>query len=287
MGALKQKLKMAEDFNFSWDTFSEHTNELISELYSTGRFADITLVTDDQIQFKAHRFVLSACSSVFRNILDGDSNQTCIYLRGIGQHEIQSLLQFMYLGEATFKQERMAEFLNVAKDLDIKDIGQQQIDNGIFQVEEDKSEKVQDMASNEFVHEGSVKKEKKVKIFSCSKCDYKATSLSSRQRHEMAVHENVVFPCKLCDFRTSRRDNLKTHVRSMHDGVKYACTSCEYKASRYTNLASHIKLIHKGIRITCAECSKNFKKQISLRNHMKKKHNFEKEGKEIPEEIKC
>ena len=35
-------------------------------------FADVTLVTDDEKNFKAHRIILSAYSSVLKNILQFD-----------------------------------------------------------------------------------------------------------------------------------------------------------------------------------------------------------------------
>ena len=37
---------------------------------------------------------------------------------------MKSILQFLYLGQATFYQDRMNEFLNVAKSLEIKEISE-------------------------------------------------------------------------------------------------------------------------------------------------------------------
>ena len=45
-----------------------------------------------------------------------------IYLRGIQHEEIESILEFMYLGEATVQQERMEEFLKVGQSLEIKEL---------------------------------------------------------------------------------------------------------------------------------------------------------------------
>ena len=85
--------------------------------------SDVTLVSDDQTQFKAHKIVLSACSPVFEKIIESNPIQhPLIYLRGIKSHELESILQFMYLGEGRFYQERMGEFFKVAKDLQVKDI---------------------------------------------------------------------------------------------------------------------------------------------------------------------
>ena len=44
-------------------------------------------------------------------------------------HEI---LQFMYLGEATFYQDRINEFLNVARSLDIKEISKENLETKKF-----------------------------------------------------------------------------------------------------------------------------------------------------------
>ena len=115
---------MAEKFNLTWHTFHTHSNDLLSDLYNSGNFADVTLIADDQTQFKCHKFVLSACSSVFRNILKVDSRSPLIYLRGIAREEMEVMLQFMYLGEASIYQERMNVFLAVAKDLELKEMGQ-------------------------------------------------------------------------------------------------------------------------------------------------------------------
>ena len=64
------------------------------------------------------------CWSLFKNIITSklSNNTSVIYLRGIQHQEMESILEFMYLGSATFYQERMNEFLNVAKSLEIKEI---------------------------------------------------------------------------------------------------------------------------------------------------------------------
>ena len=74
---------MSEKCNLSWHTFQTHTNELLSELHTSSSFSDVTLVCADQTQFKAHKFVLSACSSVFRNILgSNDINKSPNFVSG-------------------------------------------------------------------------------------------------------------------------------------------------------------------------------------------------------------
>ena len=114
---------MAENYTLDWQTFTDHLQLMFKDLYEEGKHSDVTLVCDDQTQFKAHKIVLSACSPVFKKIIDNNPSQhPLIYLRGIQSYEMESILQFMYLGEGKFYYERMAEFIKVAKDLEVKEI---------------------------------------------------------------------------------------------------------------------------------------------------------------------
>ena len=114
---------MTDKYTLNWQTFSEHLQLMLKDLYEEKSNSDVTLVCDDQIQFKAHKIVLSACSPVFKKIIDSNlSQEPLIYLRGIQSYEMESILEFMYFGEGKFYYERMGEFIKVAKDLEVKEI---------------------------------------------------------------------------------------------------------------------------------------------------------------------
>ena len=91
-----------EKYNLNWHTYSDHLREMLHEMMKSNELTDVTLVCDDKRQFKAHKIVLSACSSVFKSIFN-DLPQNCpvIYLKGIQHQEMESLLEFMYLGIST------------------------------------------------------------------------------------------------------------------------------------------------------------------------------------------
>ena len=115
-----------EKYNLTWRTYTDHLRGMLHEMMKSEELTDVTLVCDDKKQFRAHRVVLSACSSVFESIIDElPGNNSVIYLRGIQHQEMESILEFMYLGVATFYQERMKEFLHVAKNLEIKEISKE------------------------------------------------------------------------------------------------------------------------------------------------------------------
>merc|ERR550517_1893384 len=122
---------------------------LLQDLYREGGYTDVTLVSDDQTQFKAHKIVLSACSPVFKKIIDSNPSQhPLIYLRGIQSYEMESILQFMYLGEGKFYHERMREFIKVAQDLEVKDIS-----DGVELPSEEAEETVEENIPKEEIEE--------------------------------------------------------------------------------------------------------------------------------------
>ena len=66
-------MQQQEKCTLTWQTYSDHLREAMREMISTSEFADVTLVTDDKQQIRAHRNILSAASPVFKNILQVDS----------------------------------------------------------------------------------------------------------------------------------------------------------------------------------------------------------------------
>ena len=112
-----------EKYSLTWQTYSDHLRSMMKELMMNEDFADVTLVTEDKKQIKANINILSACSPIFKDILKRDKDaKQIMYLRGIQYTEMESIMQFIYLGEATFYEERMDEFLAVAKSLEIKEL---------------------------------------------------------------------------------------------------------------------------------------------------------------------
>ena len=104
-------------------SFSKQLQTMFVELYKKENYCDVTLVCDDKTQFEVHKIVITTWSQVFKEIIDiNPSHNLLIYLRGIQHQEMESLLQFMYLGECIFSEERFEQMMKVAEDLEIKDL---------------------------------------------------------------------------------------------------------------------------------------------------------------------
>ena len=88
-----------------WKVSSSDLVSNLSDLFTDTNSADVTLVSDDQIKFEAHKLVLSASSPVLKNLFLGNLHpHPLIYLRGVQQEELASILEFMYCGEAAVYQ---------------------------------------------------------------------------------------------------------------------------------------------------------------------------------------
>ena len=112
-----------EKYSLTWHTYSDHLKSMMKELMMNEDFSDVTLVTEDKKHIKANINILKTCSPVFNDILKKEKNSNQImYLRGVQFSEMESIMQFIYLGEATFYDERIDEFLAVAKSLEIKEL---------------------------------------------------------------------------------------------------------------------------------------------------------------------
>ena len=70
ISSCQKKLKEMhqEKYNLNWHTYSDHLKSMLHEMMKSDDLTDITLVSDDKEQFKAHKIVLSACSSVFKSL---------------------------------------------------------------------------------------------------------------------------------------------------------------------------------------------------------------------------
>ena len=116
---------MNEKYDLKWKTYPDKLVGVFKELGYKGYFADVTLVSDDQFQTKAHRVVLSACSPVLKTLLvNNPHSHPLLYLRGIKQTELQAILKFIYFGETQIFEDRINDFVSVAKDLEVKEISE-------------------------------------------------------------------------------------------------------------------------------------------------------------------
>ena len=236
--------KMTQKLNLNWHTYSDHLKEMLRNLMDSNETADVTLVCDDKTKFKAHKFVLMACSPVFQSIIGdlGRRNEPVIYLRGVFSEVMKSILQFMYLGQTTLFQDRMNEFLNVSKNLEIKELGKN-VD--YFQKNKD------NVSEEDFFEYDPLQVDEKID----DDCSYETNAYEndtyggSKVKIEKKIAniktDSDQFSCNQCEKQYSYKRNLKQHVESAHEGIKYPCDICNREFNQKVHLVTHMKLVHK------------------------------------------
>ena len=269
-----------EQFDLTWHTNTDHLRSMLHDLMYTNELTDVTLVSEDKKQFKAHKVILSASSSFFKSIIC-DLSSPMIYLRGIQSHQIDSILQFIYLGKTTICQDQMLNFLDVAKSLEIDEVVR------VFETDFDnlKDVKAQDFYQNDNSAQSvekvrsSVIKENPMKInkigdkFHCKKCDMKFKRKSTARKHIRSVHLGYKYSCNQCNNKFSLRSSLNVHTKALHEGVIYSCNKCFYKARTQSQLYQHVKSVHEGVTYPCDKCNYAASRKDHLKTHMKLMHN--------------
>ena len=266
-----------ENYSLTWHAYSDHLKNMMKEMMMNDDLADVTLVTEDKKQIKANISVLSACSPVFKDILKKENNTSSfIYLRGIHSAEMESIIQFIYLGQATFNEERINELLAVGRSLEIKDLCYAVTETDDIAQDDETSPCVLD-ASTEEVGEITNQKRKQNQELSvkdeyeCEQCDRKYDRKSHLNRHRRTVHEGAKFSCDQCDYQFPQKSSLTTHIQSKHLGVKYPCNQCDLQFSQKVGLIRHIESKHEGVKYTCDHCNYQFSLPNNLLVHIKKR----------------
>jgi len=291
MGSVAEN--MEEKSHIKFDSFSDHLAGAFRNFVEEGHFYDVTLVSDDQKQFKAHKVILSAFSPVLKTLLvNNPHSHPLLYLRGMKERNIQAILDYIYFGETKIHLENVNEFLNASKDFGITDARSEQ------------KEKEQHVLKNiEFVKEESKISESSDQFKTPQKIDsirnmtpgnpelnvmeaefvlepsefehYGTSELSNKVEHKGSEEEiaRSAFECDQCDKKFRLQGTLATHINSVHLGVRYPCKLCHKTFTQPQHLKSHIKVVHEKIkRFFCTVCDYKDYYKTKLQNHIKNRH---------------
>merc|ERR1712079_13166 len=103
------------------------------KMMNSESYKDVTLVCDDMRQIRAHRNILSTCSTIFNNILEIDSQNrnAVVFFRGVNHQDMESIITFIYNGETSVSQERLNDFFSLAKSLEINELSTEEYEERI------------------------------------------------------------------------------------------------------------------------------------------------------------
>lgn len=116
-----------KSFHLRWNNHLQNLRSLFETLYSQQDLVDVTLSCSDGI-LNAHKLVLTACSPYFESVFKANPcKHPIVILRGISLQEMQSLLEYMYVGSVDVEEDDLENLLQVANELQIKGLVQKSL----------------------------------------------------------------------------------------------------------------------------------------------------------------
>ena len=295
----KQNIILNMYNNVSWESFpNELLTYMVGNLADNSLFADVTLVCDDQIGFEAHKIILSSCSDIFRSILMtcSDPNPT-IFLPGVNQRELQSLLQYMYTGEVEFDPMEKHDIMEVWSHLQVKsnavaesvpmktsEIKTELVNEEMSAVTDSNEEyaginqnKTEAPENAPATKDKSIKKKGGVSVL-CTKCDYQTQNKADHETHFLEAHLgakkwNKETVCFMCNKIFPKSWNLKQHVTKAHQHPIYNCDYCDFYSFQEDGMQDHMKDHDFGqSEVSCTDCDFKTDDKLKLNKHLLNDH---------------
>ena len=252
-----------ENYSICSRTFTEHLVNSRKELYDDKVFSDVTLVTDEMVPIQAHKSVLITASSTFKKLLRlNPQSNPILYLRGIQNQDLETILKFIYLGETDVAENRLDKILELANELDLKDFGSNSSINLPSRTEEITNRyEVLKEALDELENNSPTTVQKEFEgSTTSSRSAFKETQKKDNPKKKSSPSNPVVkmenpeenmckemMMCKECGKTFSNEYNRKRHVKSVHDEVQYPCQHCDKKFNHQGNVRRHELSVHSSV----------------------------------------
>ena len=292
-----------ERVNFTWYDHSGHVTDAIQEMFFSNAFKDVTLVSEDKNEIKAHKNILSASSPVLKRLITDNNGNQPILLDGIKYNELLCVLQYVYLGETKLFKANMNPFLIAAKKLQIKDL-EKNVKKKIDELKVSKLTLSLPKTENEEVEILDVKDEKTIvaeyiepSIEATDEAKGKASSKehieSQENKGAFKGKEDCVSAEKPSQLIKDTNELEKKCSKTLEDDDPYMlkskiilkenkkkervsetffCEDCSYQTRSKGKLENHMKVYHLGIMHKCDQCDYEAKYIGQLKSHISTKH---------------
>eukprot|EP00090_Calanus_glacialis_P045643 TRINITY_DN860_c0_g1_i1.p1 TRINITY_DN860_c0_g1~~TRINITY_DN860_c0_g1_i1.p1 ORF type:complete len:515 (-),score=124.22 TRINITY_DN860_c0_g1_i1:214-1698(-) len=246
-------MSVKEKFVLKWADYSTTVTAALQELRNMEELFDITLAVENK-QILAHKLVLAASSPFFRNVIKNNPHQhPLLYLKGVKYSSLVSILNFMYHGQVSVAQDELTSFLNVAEELNVRGLTNNQSTESKYESDRDSqsshrknnaNDKVVDLDSDDNDNDDDDKDEIKVsKVVNPKKRTHNYDNIMSqspakramvtKSTSERSVTQDKMRP--ISSPSTSAPRNIKKEKKRDNDEVPYIPTSSRKASVDYDN----------------------------------------------------
>ncbi|KAM7349735.1 maternal gene required for meiosis isoform 2-T13 [Cochliomyia hominivorax] len=115
----------SEHYCLRWNNHQSNLLGVFSQLLQDESLVDVTLACSEGAPIRAHKVVLSACSSYFQSLfLDHPEKHPIVILKDVRFAELQTLVEFMYKGEVNVQYCQLSALLKTAESLKVKGLAE-------------------------------------------------------------------------------------------------------------------------------------------------------------------
>jgi len=283
-----------ENYLLKWNDFDKNLSEGLRSLKTENTFCDVTLACEE-VQLEAHRVVLSVCSDFFRNVLTrSEHHHPYLFLKGVRMADMETILHFMYHGEANVALEDLESFLAAANELQIKGLtapSVNQFKKSLAQDKEEAPSSPQPPPSKKVKKEkpeaGSGEKQSSVNtsrsVLKRRNTDASSTGEESRAKDEYKVQlVDADLPDETFEQSelTPYDDSIQDYIQDA-DGNNYSLEDGSFSGSQ-PDTASEVKRLtdqylqkvetDAGVLWSCTRCGKQGKMKHHVREHIESNH---------------
>ncbi|XP_076760561.1 uncharacterized protein LOC143429059 [Xylocopa sonorina] len=191
MSEIANQHEINQSYWFKWNDYGSHLSDVVRELLEEDCMVDVTLAAAGE-RIHAHRIVLCACSTLFREILSQvNEDHPTIILSDISAQDIKSIIEFTYHGEVRVPVENISSLLDAARSLKIC---------GLIEIDETDSVENKDFNDNN---------EEPVTVISEAEENVISALQHAYQDLEDKKKDEVTENCTLSKKRKRRRDTAK------------------------------------------------------------------------------
>ena len=267
-------LKMSEKLCLQWNDFKENVNSAFGILRNNTEFTNVTLACEDGQEIEAHKVILAASSPFFEKILLKSKHpHPLIYLKGFHSKDFESILDFLYFGEANVYQEDLDSFLAIAEEIQLKGLTNQTSSDLIQEQEKtqhpERIQKDRDLPKKPAAPRQDLERNSNVPSTASSvvaisnqsstdlqTLDEKVKSMMEKGQKMIIVGKQVngtpiqatSFICKVCG-KEGPRVTIRDHIEANHlEGICITCDICDKTFTSRNTMSSHKSKVHRQIK---------------------------------------
>ena len=215
-------MKPKESLVLMWSDFQRNVTDSYQNVRQSQDFSDVTLACDDDDELvETHRVILAAGSSFFQQILTKKKMghpHPLLYLAGVKRAHLESILEFLYCGQARLPRDQLNGFLETARTLGVKGLQEEE------EIQENQNKINEEI--KEISHTVQLNESKSVSYLEDDLNLFKENKgVSKREKsliwNFMELTEDAArAKCKLCEkivkTKNSCTSNLRLHIKVKH-----------------------------------------------------------------------